>query len=206
MILLACAVEKELSFWKPRHDVELLVTGVGPVEAACSVTRALAQQRYRLLVNAGLGGAIDGAAEIGDGVAVSDEVLELGLEDGRPIVLPEGHGVVDRVHSDIRLVAAVANRGCRVVRGITVSRVTSSEETAERIARLGAGVESMEGFAALRAAQLAGVPAIELRGISNRVGSREQSGWSFEAGQRGLHHVLGAFFDAVDAAEAEAVP
>jgi futalosine hydrolase len=206
VILLACAVEKELSFWKPRHDVELLLTGVGPVEAACSVTRALAQQRYRLLVNAGLAGAIGGAAEIGEGVAVSDEVLELGLEDGRPIELPEGHRVVDKVHSDIRLVAAVANRGCRVVRGITVARVTSSEETAERIARLGAGVESMEGFAVLRAAQLAGIPAIELRGISNRVGSRERSGWSFEAGQRGLQHVLGAFFDAVDAAEAQVVP
>jgi len=206
MILLVCAVEKELSFWKPRHDVELLVTGVGPVEAACSVTRALAQERYRLLVNAGLGGAIEGAAQIGDGVAVSDEVLELGLEDGRPIVLPDNRRVVDKVHSDVRLVAAVANRGCRVVRGITVARVTSSEETGERIARLGVGVESMEGFAALRAAQLAGVPAIELRGISNRVGNRERSGWNFQEGQRGLQRVLGAFFDAIDAAEAVAAP
>jgi futalosine hydrolase len=166
------------------------------------MTRALAQQRYRLLINAGLGGAIDGSAEIGDGVAVSDEILELGLEDGRPIVLPEGQNVVDKVHSDVRLVAAVANRGCRVLRGITVSRVTSSEETAARIARLGVGVESMEGFAALRAAQIAGVPAIELRGISNRVGSRERSAWSFEQGQSGLQRVLNAFFEAVDAAEA----
>ncbi|HKE37542.1 MAG TPA: hypothetical protein VKB39_08920, partial [Candidatus Baltobacteraceae bacterium] len=174
MILLTCAIEKELSFWKPRPDVELLATGVGPVEAACSMARALAQRRYRLLVNAGLAGALEGAAEIGEGVAVSDEVLELGLEDGRPIVLPEGHNVVDRAHSDLRLIAAVANRGCRVVRGITVSRATSTEETAARIAQLSVGVESMEGFAALRAAQIAGVPAIELRGISNRVGSRDR--------------------------------
>ena len=203
MILLTCAVEKELSFWTPRDDVDVLATGVGPVEAACSVTRALAQRRYRLLVNAGLAGAIAGAAEIGEGVAVSDEVLELGLEDGRPIVLPEGKSVIDRVHADIRLLAAVANRGVRVVRGITVSRVTSSEETASRLAQLGFGVESMEGFAALRAAQVAGVPAIELRGISNRVGSRERSGWSFEQGQRGMQRVLDAFFQAVDAAEAE---
>lgn len=203
MILLTCAIEKELSFWTPRDDVDVLATGVGPVEAACSVTRALAQRRYRLLVNAGLAGAIADAAEIGEGVAVSDEVLELGLEDGRPIVLPEGRSVVDRVHADIRLLAAVANRGFRVVRGITVSRVTSSEETASRLAQLGFGVESMEGFAALRAAQVAGVPAIELRGISNRVGSRERSAWSFEQGQRGMRRVLDAFFQAVDAAEAE---
>ena len=170
------------------------------------MTRVLAQQRYRLLVNAGLGGAIDDAAEIGDGVAISDEILELGLEDGSPIVLPEGHSVVDRVHSDVRLLAAVANRGYRVVRGITVARVTSSEETAARLAQLGAAVESMEGFAVLRAAQLAGVPAIELRGISNRVGSRERSGWSFEAGQRGLQRVLDAFFRSIDAAETAVTP
>jgi futalosine hydrolase len=204
VILLTCAIEKELSFWQPRHDVEVLATGVGPVEAACFVTRALAQQRYRLLVNAGLAGAVDGAAELGEGVAVSDEILELALEDGRPIVLPEGHSVVDKVHSDVRLIAAVAKRGYRVVRGITVARVTSSEETADRLARLGIGAESMEGFAALRAAQLAGVPAIELRGISNRVGSRERSGWSFERGQRGLQRVLDAFFKEVDVAEADA--
>jgi futalosine hydrolase len=200
VILLTCAVDKELAFWRPRHDVELLATGVGPVEAACSVTHALAQGRYRLLVNAGLAGAIGGAAEIGDGVAVCDDALELGLEDGRPIVLPDGQRVVDKAHSDLHLVAALVQRGYRALHGITVARVTSTEESAERLAQLGADVESMEGFAVLRAAQRAGIPAIELRGISNRVGSRERSGWSFEAGALGLQSVLGALFELIDAA------
>jgi futalosine hydrolase len=202
VILLTCAVDKELSFWTSRRDVDVLATGVGPVEAACSVTRALAQERYRLLINAGLGGAIDGAAEIGEGVAVIDDVLELGLEDGRPIVLPEGHRVVDRAHSDPHLVAALVKRGVRALHGITVGRVTSTEETAARLARMGLQVESMEGFAVLRAAQVAGVPAIELRGISNRVGSRERSGWNFDAGMRGLQAALQLFLELLDAAEA----
>ena len=34
----------------------------------------------------------------------------------------------------------------------------------------------------LRAAQLAGVPAIEVRGVSNLVGERESNGWDFRAG------------------------
>jgi futalosine hydrolase len=206
VILLTCAIEKELSLWKPRHDVEVLAIGIGPVEAACSVTRALAQRRYRLLINAGLGGAIEGAAEIGEGVAVSDDVLELGLEDGRPIVLPEGHRIVDKVHSDGHLIAALVKRGIHALHGITVGRVTSSEETAVRLANLGVQVESMEGFAALRAAQVAAVPAIELRGISNRVGSRERSGWSFEAGARGLQNALDEFFAILDAAGVEVAP
>jgi len=83
-----------------------------------------------------------------------------------------------------------------LLRGVTVARVTSSEETATRLARdLDAQVESMEGFAALRAAQRAGVPAIELRGISNRCGLRSASNWDFAAGVAGLRGILEAFFE-----------
>jgi futalosine hydrolase len=53
----------------------------------------------------------------------------------------------------------------------------------------------MEGFAALRAAALAGIPVIELRGISNRCGDRERSGWNFGAGIAGLERVVNAFFE-----------
>ena len=67
MILLACAVEKELAFWKPRDGVDVLITGVGVVEAAIAVTHRLAQQRYKLIVNAGIAGAYEGAAKIGSG-------------------------------------------------------------------------------------------------------------------------------------------
>jgi futalosine hydrolase len=199
VILLTCAIEKELSSWTPRDGVDVLAIGVGPVEAACAVTHALHRRAYRLVINAGLGGAIDGAAEIGDGVAVIDETIELGLEDGRPIVLPDGDCVVDKAYSNGELIAALVEGGYRALHGITVARVTSTEETASRLARDGAQVEAMEGFAVLRAANRAGVPAIELRGISNRVGSRERSGWNFAAGARGLESVLNALFEILDA-------
>ncbi len=198
MILLTCAVERELAFWKAREGVELMVTGVGPVEAASSIARALAEQRYGMLVNAGLAGAIDDAAEIGDGVVVARDTLELDLESGASIALPDGARVADWADSDPQLVAGLTRLGFPALQGITVSRVTATNETARRLAERGAQVESMEGFAALRAAKRAGVPAIELRGISNRVGDREQSGWNFVAGERGLEIVVRAFFDWVD--------
>ncbi len=189
MILLAAAVARELAFWQARPGVETLVTGVGPVEAAYAVAHALAQQRYRLVINAGIGGAFDGAAAIGDGVAVSDEFFELDLETGEPIRLPGFETIADRAPSDPALVAELAARGVATLRGVTVTRVTSTEATAARLASLGAQVESMEGFAVLRAAQRAGVPAIELRGISNRVGARDLSGWNVQAGIDGLARV-----------------
>jgi nucleoside phosphorylase len=38
----------------------------------------------------------------------------------------------------------------------------------------------MEGFAVLRAAQLAGVPAIEVRAISNEIEETDRGRWHFD--------------------------
>jgi futalosine hydrolase len=200
VILLACAVEKELPFWTPRDGVEVLITGVGVVEAAIAVTHRLAQQRYKLVVNAGIAGAYDGVAKIGSGVVVSSERLELDREDGTAIVLPDGQGMVDTVSScDPLLGAKLAGAGFPSVSGMTVSRVTTTEATAQRLAAMGAQVETMEGFAVMRAAELAGIHTVEVRGISNRVGDPARSGWNFVAGVAGLQHVLTALFMILDA-------
>jgi futalosine hydrolase len=42
-------------------------------------------------------------------------------------------------------------------------------------------VEAMEGFGVLRAAQLAGVPAIEVRAISNEIEEADRARWHFDA-------------------------
>jgi nucleoside phosphorylase len=42
-------------------------------------------------------------------------------------------------------------------------------------------VEAMEGFAVLRAAELAGVPAIEIRAISNEIEEPDRARWQFAA-------------------------
>ena len=197
MILIACAVAKELAFLAPRPHVEILVTGVGPVEAAANVSRALAQSRYDLVVSAGIAGAFNDAAAIGDGVVVSEEHLELDLETGVPLALPDGLAVVDRCASSLDLVDKLAELGFAAVRGVTVARVTASDATAQRLASGGAQIETMEGFAVLRAAEIAGVPAVEIRGISNRVGDRAKSAWSFPAGVAGLEHILTALLPLV---------
>jgi futalosine hydrolase len=196
VILLASAVAAELKFWRSRDDVTTLFTGVGPVEASCAVTAALCRARYRLVINAGLAGAFDGTARIGDGVIVSEDAMELALEDGAALNLPRGEAIVDTARSDSALVARLGSKGFSALRGVTVSRVTSTDETARRLAaELAAQVESMEGFAALRAAELAGVPAIQVRGISNRCGARESSGWDFAAGIAGLERITCALFE-----------
>ncbi|HEY1428297.1 MAG TPA: futalosine hydrolase [Candidatus Tumulicola sp.] len=194
-VLLTCAVERELSWWIDRPNVAVLVSGVGPVEAALAVANALHAGAFDLVVDAGIAGGLAESASIGEGVVVSRDAFELALEDGRPLALPPGSSVVDRVESDPVLVAALQANGFAAVRGVTVSHVTSTEATARRLAGSGAQVESMEGFAVLRACALAGVPAVQIRGISNRVGDRERAGWNFQAGLDGLARIATVLFD-----------
>lgn len=199
MILLTCAVGKELAFFSPVPHIEMLVTGVGPIEAGISVARALAQSPYALVINAGIAGAFDGRATIGDGVVVAEEYMEIGLESAEAFPLLDGARVIDRATSDLVLVDRLVELGYQSKRGLTVSRVTQTSQTAERLSRYHVDVESMEGFAVLRAAEMAGVPAIEVRGVSNIVTERAQSGWNFQAGRDGLEKVLAALLTLVPA-------
>lgn len=194
MILLTAAVADELAFWQPCEGIETLITGIGPVEASCALAAALARHQYQLVVNAGIAGAFDGAAVVGDGVAVADETMELDLENGGALALPPGSTLVDRAESDRALVEALRALGFPALHGITVTRCTASETTARRLSERGAQVESMEGFAVLRAAGRAGTAAIEVRGISNRCGDPQSRQWDFTAGVAGLRRILDALF------------
>jgi futalosine hydrolase len=48
----------------------------------------------------------------------------------------------------------------------------------------------MEGFGVLRAAALAGVPAVELRVISNEIGEPDRSNWDIHGALGALETVL----------------
>ena len=52
--------------------------------------------------------------------------------------------------------------------------------TCAKVGGSGAEVEAMEGFAVLRAAELAGVPAVEVRVISNSPAEADRGKWRFE--------------------------
>jgi len=197
VILVVCAVAGELQDFA-RAGVTVLETGVGPVDAALATSRALARATYRAVVNAGIGGGFRGRATVGDLVIIeSEQYVELGREDGEPLILPGGRTLATSVASDAALLATArgALPDAAFGAGITSATITTSDARAATLnARYAPSVESMEGFAVLHAAARAGVPAIEVRGISNLVGDRATSGWDFRSGSaaalRGLDALL----------------
>ena len=198
-ILVVCAVTQELAALAPRSGVDVVAVGVGPVEAAGGTTRALARGRYDAVINAGIAGGFRDRCTVGDAVACArDDYAELGLEDGTAFPLPDGIPLVRHAESDDTLMQPFLAGAVPVIvgRGVTSATVTSTTSRALVLAhRFRADVESMEGFAVLRAAQLAGVPAVEVRGVSNLVGERAANEWNFRAGAAAAVATLDALLD-----------
>ncbi len=198
-ILVVCAVAQELAALQPREGITVVAVGVGPVEASLGTARALAAKPYDAVVNAGIAGGFRDRCTVGDAVVVTrDDYVELGLEDGRTFPLPPGSELVRTVEADPRLLQPFLDGLIPAIigRGVTSATVTSTTARALVLAhRFRADVETMEGFAILRAAQVAGVPAVQIRGVSNLVGDRESNEWDFGAGARAAVATTDALLD-----------
>ncbi|MEO2205245.1 futalosine hydrolase [Paenibacillus pabuli] len=142
---------------------------------------------YTLVVSAGIGGGFPGRADVGS-LVVADAMVaaDLGSQtpDGFLSVDELGFGS-SRVAADAELAARLRHemqRAGHAVSGgtaVTVSTATGTAETAAELLRRvpDATAEGMEGFGVATAAKQFGVPALELRAISNAVGPRDRDAW-----------------------------
>jgi nucleoside phosphorylase len=75
-------------------------------------------------------------------------------------------------------------------RALPAARVLPIGTSAKVGGTSGCAVEAMEGFAVLRAAELAGVPAVEVRATSNAVDEPDRGRWRFEDALAALREAL----------------
>ena len=154
MILLVAATDIELC------DHEGLVCGVGPVEAATATARHLALEPARRGSPRRDRGRAEGSRP--GGLVIGSESVYCDIAAEIP--------VVDRVEPDAGLL--------EVVRGALPDALVLPIGTSAAVG--GASdvrVEGMEGFGVLRACALAGVPAVEIRAISNEISEGDRSRW-----------------------------
>lgn len=177
-----------------RFDVRL--AGVGPAAAAANTAFALANEKYDLVVSAGICGGFADQAELGS-IVVADEIIfaDLGAES------PEGFLSLDelgfgsnRVQTDAYFTNLAAqglrqaSLPCRTGPILTVATVTGTAETTLELAKRVPNVaaEAMEGYGVAMAAQIAGVPILEIRAVSNAVGPRDRSAWRIKEALQAL--------------------
>jgi nucleoside phosphorylase len=171
-VLLVAATEIELC------DLPGLACGVGPVEAAATTARHLALDPPGAVLHVGIAGArgvTPGGLVIGSEAVYSDISAEI--------------PVVDRIEPDPQLLAALRDA---VPEALSLPIGTSASVGAAADVR----VEGMEGFAVLRACALAGVPAIEVRAISNEISEGDRSRWRIGRALEALADALPRMLDA----------
>ena len=177
-ILVVAATEPELC------GHQGLLCGVGPVEAASATARALALDRPDAVLHVGLAGGL--GLEPGTIVAGTEAVY---------VDISAAIPVVSRVEPDRDLLAAVREAlpdAHRLPIG-TSAAVGGLRGSESHIVP----VEAMEGFAVLRACELALVPAVEVRVVSNEIGELDRARWQIARALEALAGALPQLLSAV---------
>ena len=180
-MLVVAATTLELAFVA---HAETLCCGVGPVEAAARTARALAHDPPSAVLHIGIAGAR--TLEPGSLVLGSEAVYCDLVDETRSFAR------IERAVPDPVLLAAAR----RSLPAAAVVPIATS-------ARVGGGrgccdVEAMEGFAVLRAAAAAGVPALELRAVSNSFDA-DRSDWRIDDALAALAAAVPLLLEALDA-------
>jgi futalosine hydrolase len=199
-LLLCVATELEGALLRERLDrsqssVAIVRTGVGLVNAAHAVTLFLANTGARAIIVCGVGGAYPASGlAIGDVVCASSECYgDLGATSpsGFLDMKALGFPVVEAPTALFDEIPMQVFPVDRRVPFVTVSCCTGTDGAAKDIAQRTAGaVESMEGAAIAHVAYLHGVPAGEVRGISNIVTNRDTTAWKLNEAARAAQEAV----------------
>jgi nucleoside phosphorylase len=177
VLLVTAATENEL---RGAGDTPTLVCGVGPVEAAVRTAAELARSRPSALLLVGVAGA---RAFDAPGWVVGSEAIYCDADDPTWIEL--------RAAPDPDLVA-------RAGAALPEPRVEPIGTSARVGGTHGCDVEAMEGYAVLRAAALADVPAVEVRVLANAIGEPDRARWRIGDALDELAARLPALIEALD--------
>ncbi len=183
------------------------VVGIGPVAAALSVG-ALLERHCKVtgILNLGICGSFDTAlAPLGSICVASAEIWpEYGVHSSAPGEEDAfGHQMypgltldpVNRLDLDPFKAAAAMDLNLApewsVGPSLTVAGVSGDAQRAEMLHRRHGGLtENMEGFSLALAARLHGIKFLEIRTVSNPVGTRDKKLWDFRQALCALQRIL----------------
>jgi futalosine hydrolase len=161
-VLIVAATERELALL---DGFDTFCCGIGPVEAALQTARVLEQRRPDAVIHVGIAGSrtLEPPAIVLGGEAIYCDVID------EASTLPR----VERVNPEVALLE-------RVQAALPEAHVLPIATCGKVGGGTGFDVEAMEGFGVLRACELAGVPAVELRAVSNSPDEGDRTRWRFD--------------------------
>lgn len=160
MILVVAATEREAA---GANGAVAIVCGVGPVEAAAATAAGIAAHRPAAVLHVGIAGARRECGIVAPALVIGSEAVYADLT----------------YHLAKRSVAATPELLAAAQRALPDASVFPIG-TSGQVGGGGLDVEAMEGFGVLRAAELAGVPAVEVRAIANEIEAADRATWRFD--------------------------
>jgi futalosine hydrolase len=203
-LLICTATDFESSILRARYAgeerIRIVITGIGPVNAAHSTTVAIIENRPDAVIVCGVGGAYPSAGlAIGAVVSAETEIYgDLGAQSptgfidmktlGFPVV-----ATPSPLFNELPLQVFPTTSRARFV---TVSTCTGTNSVAHEIAsRTRGSVENMEGAAVAHVAHLHGIAVGEVRGISNLVTNRDVKTWKLKEAASAAQEALLSWLD-----------
>ena len=199
-ILIITAVEREREAIGALDNCMVVAGGIGRTNAAAATVEALLRDGpFDAVISAGVAGALPAERgayplAIGEAVVASSCVYceeglitPAGFQDMAAMGFPLGDFNGNVVPVDEKLLASLSG-DFRTGTIATVATCSGTDAAAREVARRSGGAlaEAMEGAAVVHAARRHGVPAIELRVISNMTGDRDRQVWDLDRALRAL--------------------
>jgi futalosine hydrolase len=194
MLLIAVATENEIKtlkqFLADVNQVEVIITGMGPVTAAASLSNYLALHGSGIdgVLNIGVAGAY-----INSGLAMLDICLaqqeflgdfgicmQDGIRDFDPGFLKPGIPLLfnNDLFLQCKSMLNSHNIAFNIVNFVTVNCCSGTAERGEFLRKkFAAGCENMEGAAVAMVCKNFNIPCVELRCVSNMVEDRDTDKW-----------------------------
>ena len=206
-ILVVASTRQEVTtFADLNPGVEILICGVGIPSTIFHLTKKLLQQKYDLVIQAGIGGSFSGKLKKGAVVAIeTDAFADLGVEEKKKFttIFQMGFGdknefpfINGRLPNPSGIIAVA---GLKKVNAVTINTIHDNKKRTTRIKKMfNASVESMEGAAFHFVCLQLNVPFLQLRAISNTVGERDKSKWKINDAIGNLNHTLQTFIESIN--------
>jgi len=190
-ILIVSATQMEVDLAKEHlkdiYNIFFLVTGVGMLATAVSLTKYLSRNQPDLVIQVGIAGCFDQNTPLGSVVLVKEEILgDLGVEEYgiwkdlfviKLIDLdtpPFTKGMLLNQH-----LSKYNRLGLPTVTAITVNEITTRPpRILQQQLIYNPQIETMEGAALHYVCNDFYIPYLQIRGISNYIGERDKTRWN----------------------------
>jgi futalosine hydrolase len=205
-ILVVAATGMEIApFIKTDTGTEALITGVGIPATVYHLTKKLLQEKYNLVIQAGIAGSFSKKIKSGELVAVQQDafgdigaevnkhfktIFELGLGDENEFPFTDG-----RLFNTCDI---LQRSTLQKVNAVTVNKIYDRRKQVKQLKKtFDADIESMEGAAFHFVCLQHHVPFLQIRSISNTVGERDKTKWHIKEAIENLNTELIQLVDTI---------